>query len=87
MKKMFLLFSHKLTSAEKQCAEELYGVEEFLYLPHDLQKIWSNISPDIKNILHYLEPLKKYLSNYAKKGDVVLIQGDFGATYHMVKRR
>jgi len=34
----------------------------------------------------YLEPLKAYLTEQTQQGDVVLVQGDFGATYHMVNK-
>jgi len=83
-KKLFLLFSHKLTSNQKESVRKLYAAEEFIYLPIELQSLWSKIPPDIENIRDYLAPLKTYLKNSAKREDIVLIQGDFGATYHMV---
>lgn len=85
MKKLFLLFSHKLTSAQSQSAQATYGVEDFIYMSAELQSLWSKIPPDIEKIADYLAPLKNYLQNNAKKGDIVLIQGDFGASYHMAR--
>jgi len=83
MKKMFLLFSHKLTQAQIINAKEQFGVGEFTYLSDELQHLWSNIPPDIVDLKEYLEPIKTYLSQNLKKDDVVLIQGDFGATCQM----
>jgi hypothetical protein len=84
MKQLFLLFSHTLTDAQKQDAKKSLQVDRFIALPLDLQKLWSNIPADKKELSGYLEPLKEYLKSHAKKGDFVLIQGDFGGVYDMV---
>ena len=51
-----------------------------MQLPESLQTLWSNIPPDLNDISTYLEPLKKYLQKVIKLNDIVLVQGDFGAT-------
>ena len=84
MKKMILLFSHTLTQAQRQEAQEYFEVKEFLSLPQELQAIWSNISADEENITLLLAPIKEFLSLHAKRDDIVLIQGDFGAVYNLV---
>jgi len=84
MKKMLLLFSHKLSEKQIQDAEQNYEVNKFIYLPNELQKIWSNISPNISSIKELLPEIKIFTQNNTKKYDVVLIQGDFGAVYEMV---
>ena len=80
--KMYLLFSHKLTNAQIEDAKKL-GVDEFIYLPEDLQRKFSNVPPELENIKEYAKDFEKFLEN-AKSGDYVLIQGDFGLTCHMV---
>lgn len=84
MKKMFLLFSHKLSDEQQQNALELFDVEQFISLPQELQKIWSNIDPCLKNLKETLTPIKKFLEKKSSHGDIVLIQGDFGACYQLV---
>ncbi|MCT7464784.1 CRISPR-associated protein Csx20 [Aliarcobacter cryaerophilus] len=84
MKKMFLLFSHKLTKQQQQDAIKTFEIEEFQYLPKDLQFIFSNIPSNLTSLEEYLIPLKTYLKDNAKNHDIVLIQGDFGAVYQMV---
>lgn len=84
MKQLFLLFSHSLTNAQKLDARNSLHVEQFISLPPDLQRLWSNIPENINDINNYLKPLKKYLKLYAKKDDYVLIQGDFSGVYDMV---
>ncbi len=81
---MFLLFSHKLTPLQTEDAKRSLGIKIFIYLPKDLQDIWSQIPPDIEYIDDWLDPIKEFLMQNAKPQDMVLIQGDFGATCHMV---
>lgn len=84
MKKIFLLFSHKLTKEQEKDAINSLLVDEFVYLDENLQKLWSNIPPDLSNLSTFLEPFKLFLKNNANKEDIILIQGDFGAVYEMV---
>jgi len=83
MKKMILLFSHNLTPDQKNDAMTTFGVEEFLPLEADLQKLWSNIPADLANLNDYLKPIKSFLKEVLNHDDMVLIQGDFGATCHL----
>jgi hypothetical protein len=80
--KMYLLFSHKLTDEQIEDAKKL-GVDEFVYLPDDLQRKFSNVPPELESIKEYAKDLEKFLEN-AKRGDYVLIQGDFGLTCRLV---
>lgn len=84
MNKMFLLFSHTLTKNQKDDAMKSFGIEEFIYLPKELQELFSNVPNDLKKLSEYLTPIKLFLKQYSKEGDFVLIQGDFGATYILV---
>lgn len=84
MKKLFLLFSHILTREQIADAEKTFEVEEFIKLPSSLQMLWSNVPSDLEALNEYLEPIESYLKAELKKDDLVLIQGDFGATYYVV---
>ena len=84
MKKMILLFSHKLTQKQTDDAINNFGIDEFVYLPKELQYIWSNISPNIKSLQEVLNPIKEFVRQNSNKNSVVLVQGDFGACYIMV---
>ena len=59
------------------------GVDEFVYLPDDLQRKFSNVPPELESIKEYAKDFERFLEN-AKSGDYVLIQGDFGLTCHLV---
>ncbi len=82
--KMFLLFSHRLTSRQIEDAKSSLKVDKFIYLPENLQDLWSKIPPHIEDISPVLLPLKNFLKTNAKRDDFILIQGDFGATCNMV---
>ena len=80
MKKMILLFSHQPTTQQKIDAKNTFGVEVFVSLCDDLQNIWSNVPADLEEIEEYLQPIRDYLIEQIELDDVVLVQGDFGAT-------
>lgn len=82
-KKMILLFSHTLSDEQIADGKQEFGVEEFVSLPNELQKLWSNIDADLEKL--DLEPFKRFLKSEARNGDIVLIQGDFGASFAMVQ--
>ena len=84
MKKMILLFSHTLTVEQIADGKSSFGVEEFVALDDNLQNIWSNVPSDLEEIVEYLQPVRDYLIEQIESDDVVLIQGDFGATCAMV---
>jgi uncharacterized protein MJ1673 len=81
MKKMFVLINHNLTQEQKSQALKVFGVEDIINIADDT---WSNISPSDENILYVLNRYKKELMLEAEAGDILLVQGDFGATYNMI---
>lgn len=82
---MLLLFSHQLTQQQEKEAIQRFGVKHFLSLPEDLQELWSDMPADIEELDPTLDVLKTFIKRHTKDGDIVLIQGDFGATYNMVQ--
>jgi len=81
--KMFLFFSHKLTPEQTEDAKSM-GVDEFVYLPKELQKSFSMVPPELENLDEYVKPFFKFLKS-ADNGDLVLIQGDFGVVCKLVE--
>jgi len=82
--RLFLVFSHSLTQKQKEDAIDSLKVDKFVSLPPEIQKIFSNIPPQEKDISKYLTPIKDFLKEKSKKGDYALIQGDFGAVVDLV---
>jgi len=81
---LFLIFSHKLTPEQKEDARRTLGINSFFTLPEELQRLWSNIPPKGMLDNQLLEKFVTWLSRNAKKGDFILIQGEFGMTFALV---
>lgn len=81
MKTMFLLLSHQLNDEQKDDAIKHHNITKFVNIT---TAQWSQIPSDAKEINSYLQECKEQLQAQAKKGDALLVQGDFGATYIMV---
>lgn len=81
-KTLFILLNHALTDAQKSEAKKRFGIENFVNITNEK---WSNIPPEADNISEFLSEFALSLKSNAKKGDYLLIQGDFGATYALVR--
>ena len=81
---LFLLFNHSLTDEQKQDALVSLNISRIVELPQYLKEQWSNVPSDIPELKAYVEPVKNWLFSQSQKGDHVLIQGDFGASYLMI---
>ena len=84
MTTLFLLFSHAITPDQVEDAQKNWGVESVESLPTNLQESFSNVPADLEDLTAHLQPIKDWLLSRAKPTDLVLIQGDFGVTYHLV---
>jgi len=82
---MFLLLSHALTDEQVHEAKERFGVAAFRPLPSALQPLWSNIPAESDWQPSWLEPIQHWLLQDGKPGDLVVVQGEFGATVYMVE--
>jgi hypothetical protein len=82
---LFLIFNHSHTPAQEQTARAELGIGGIQLLPDNLRNLWAQIPADLPTLDGYLTPLKVWLAATARQGDFVLIQGDFGATYLMVR--
>ena len=74
-----LLFSHILTETQAKELKEQYRCENIIYMPEEIKMRWmsvdDNTSPEI---------FESFLLDNLKKGDYVLIQGDWGMTYKLI---
>ena len=83
-RKALLVFSHQLTeNQEKELIEE-YSVKKIEKLPDDLQNLWSNVTIN-KGYKENLDKIKNYIIENFHKEDVLVIQGNWGYTYNLVK--
>lgn len=82
MKTLFTLINHTLTLEQEEDARKNLNVDKFINIT---DAMWSDINPSEKSIIKFVETYKDKLKKQAKVGDVLLVQGDFGATYNMIR--
>lgn len=82
MKTLFILINHTLTSEQEEDARKNLNVDKFINIA---DARWSDIDPSEKSVIEFVEAYKDKLKKQAKAGDVLLVQGDFGATYNMIR--
>jgi hypothetical protein len=82
--KLFLLFNHAITTEQEMDARASLGVDSFLEPPANIKELWGNVPPEVAELRSYLEPILRWLEPTSQRGDFVLIQGDFGASYLVV---
>ncbi len=83
-KKMFLMFNHSFSNAQEQQADKEFNVKKIIDMPVSLKQLWQQIPAESATLKNHLAPFKEWLCEHGRKDDLVLIQGDFGATYLMV---
>ena len=81
-KTLFILLSHTITQEQKEDATKRFDVERFETVP---AKEWSSIPPEADEISPYIEDAKRFLQEEAKSGDLLWVQGEYGATFAMVE--
>lgn len=82
--KLFLFFSHSLTTDQTKDAIDTLGITEVVQLPEALQEQWSQVPAEIPELSGYLLQFVEWLRDEAMPGDYALIQGDFGLSYALV---
>ncbi len=85
MADLYFIFNHKVTRLQEEDAHRSLGVREIVDLPPNLKELWRAIQPELPEIAAVLEPLKQWLASNAQASDFVLIEGDYGACYLMVR--
>ena len=83
-RKVLLLFSHQLTENQEKELVENFKVKKIVSLSSKLQEMWSNVSIK-ENYKENLEKIKKYIEENFNENDVMLVQGNWGYTYNIVK--
>ena len=83
-RKALLVFSHQLTENQEKELNGEYNVKQIEKLPDDLQNLWSNVTIG-ESYKENLEKIKEYISKNFHIGDILVIQGNWGYTYNLVK--
>lgn len=84
MKRLLVVFSHKLTEKQENDARATLGVTSFFYPPWEVQKILMDIPAQAASVSEILTPVVAWLNNHLQPKENVLIQGEFGTTFLLV---
>lgn len=82
--RLIVLFNHTLTEAQRQDARRSLGTVEILEPPAEIRGLWADIPPELNRLEDCLAPVRAWLTDCAAPGDILLVQGDFGATCLLV---
>jgi len=84
MPDLLCVLNHELSDNQKTEAFIKLKAKKIVEPDIDLKKIWMNISPKGELNIDELSKIIDWLKINSKKGDYVLIQGEFGATFYLV---
>ncbi|MDU7496966.1 CRISPR-associated protein Csx20 [Sneathia sanguinegens] len=85
--KIILCFSHKLNDIQLLELKNRYNIsnsKDIIYLPQDLQFIWSNVSENFDIYSNNYNKIKNFIKATANENDLILIKGEWGYTYNLV---
>jgi len=80
-KTLFLLMSHEMTTTQIDDARKNWSIGHIVKVPSEH---WGQIPADAASVCPSLEEVFAFLRQEAYPGDLLLVQGDFGATVAMV---
>ncbi len=84
MKNLFILLNHTLTEEQIEEAKNKLKVNNIVELSLEQKNMWAQMPPDEKQHKKYVEEIINWLGKNADKGDYILVQGEFGATFTVV---
>lgn len=84
MKKLIVLMSHDMTNLQRKDAYNTFDIETIVEAETNIKEIWGNINPISSLDLTRLDIIINWITEISQKGDYILVQGEFGATFYMV---
>lgn len=82
-RKAFIIISHTLSDVQREELTLKWAVKEIVTMSPELKSIWENLSPSEDSILSALKPILNWLKTEAFPGDIVVVQGEYGATLYV----
>jgi hypothetical protein len=79
----YCLLNHTLTANQEAELKNNFGVEHIVCPQAELSAAWSAVPAEKTLGADYLLPFVRWLST-AKKGDVIVLQGEAGSTFALV---
>ncbi len=76
----FLLLSHRLTPDQERELVHIWQDPQVRVMPEELQKRWEEVPPETASVREWIQPVLEWLAHEGVPGDLVIVQGDYGAT-------
>ena len=70
MSSLLILFNHTLTKDQEFDAKNTLKIHNIIYPSQKIKSLWANIPEGRESLNCYLEDVKEWILNKAKKGDV-----------------
>lgn len=83
MSQAFCLLNHELTQNQIKELKEEFNVSQIIYPSKELSQLWSQIPPSKRTDKTIINKIISMLE-FAKKDDVLIVQGDFASTFMIV---
>ncbi|MBP3562198.1 MAG: hypothetical protein J6J67_06850 [Treponema sp.] len=83
MSQAFCLLNHELTQNQIKELKEEFNVSQIIYPSKELSQLWSQIPPSKRTDKSIINKIISFLE-FAKKDDVLIVQGDFASTFMIV---
>jgi len=83
MPNSYILLNHTLTPKQAQELKENFNSTNIIMPPQKISDFWQQIPTDAEIGEELLKPVLEWLS-VMQNGDILIIQGEFGATFALV---
>jgi hypothetical protein len=80
----YLLLNHEITKAQRLELTEGWGAQRVQHLDQEIGRHWSAVSPYGELDLEFLKGVCRTIEGKARKGDMIVVQGEYGATFFVV---
>lgn len=85
MPRFFNITNHAITDDQRADAIALLGIGDVVDMPPDIARCWGTVPPELDSVCGYVQPVIDWLNSQSpKKGDVVWVQGEWGAVLTVV---
>lgn len=85
MPRFISVLNHDLTVEQLEEIHQRLGCDDVITLPGDLKEVWSQVPAAGPLNAEGLSGIVTFLRSVSRKGDYLLVQGDFGATWYIVE--
>lgn len=80
-RRAFFVLSHSPTPAQEEELFKVWQVHEVVLLPEPLKSLWAQVPSEASSVELHLSPILEWLEKESAPGDLIVVQGDFGATF------